>query len=349
MTKERLNYLLDRYLNNTATAAELAEYNAWYEEQGAKGLHLFEKEEEAKVYADELFNNIRNSIQYEEYQEEQARKKKVVVLYRWLSAAAVLVVVSSVLLFFNLRRPAQTVVASVVEKADSLIRVVNEGDEKKQLVLPDGSTAEVWGHTEVQYASSFGQSDRRVWLTGKGYFKVTKDSSRPFVVFSGEVSTTALGTSFTITAWAGQPQVNVELHTGKVVVQQVPADRKGTFAAVYLSPGEALLCDAAKGVTVLQQPAGKAAHLPARKPVALGARVGYTASFDQESLPAVLEAIAKGYQVQIRYDKQALTDRVFSGSIRATDSLEQVLSRIAALHNLTLQPITKGYIVTSHL
>ncbi len=41
MTKDRLQYLLDRYLTNTATEEELQEYANWYRQQEKNGGHLF--------------------------------------------------------------------------------------------------------------------------------------------------------------------------------------------------------------------------------------------------------------------------------------------------------------------
>jgi ferric-dicitrate binding protein FerR (iron transport regulator) len=218
----------------------------------------------------------------------------------------------------------------------------------KQVSLPDGSSIELSVNSELYYEEAFGQQKREIWLTGKAFFKVAKDSTRPFTVYSRELSTTALGTSFTITAYPDSVGVKVVLHTGKVVVKQTGGKQLAAMKPVYLTPGQELLCNMMSGMaSVKQTPQNELVQQKSAIP--FGARTGFTITFDQQPLADVLDSIAKGYAVNIKYDRESMKDMVFTGIIRKTDSLSQVLQRMAALHNLKIVSTAKGYNVYSNL
>lgn len=105
---------------------------------------------------------------------------------------------------------------------------------KSTLKLPDGSKVIMNAGSSLRYAKGF-ESDRRVlFLEGEAYFEVQKDSLRPFVVYTGSLSTTAIGTSFTISAYASD-SVHVYLLTGRALV----ADSLGHEGQLLLDKGEA--------------------------------------------------------------------------------------------------------------
>ncbi len=50
---------------------------------------------------------------------------------------------------------------------------------------------ELYANSALHYENDYGKTSRNSWLTGKGFFKVVKDSTRPFTVYSSDISTTA--------------------------------------------------------------------------------------------------------------------------------------------------------------
>src|SRR5438270_12912764 len=101
MTNDRLKYLIDRYLTNTATEEELQEYADWYRQQGAEGNKLLEEidHEETRAYSDSLYTSIINGIHFVEHEQKQvARTRRLQVVKM---AAAMLVAVSGLLLLYN--------------------------------------------------------------------------------------------------------------------------------------------------------------------------------------------------------------------------------------------------------
>jgi transmembrane sensor len=113
---------------------------------------------------------------------------------------------------------------------------------KSNLTLQDGSKVILNSGSTLRYVKNFETDKRELFLTGEAYFEVAKDSQRPFTVHTGAVSTTALGTSFNITAYDNE-SLGVALLSGRV---SVALDFEES-SEVDLYPGEALLVKAQNG------------------------------------------------------------------------------------------------------
>lgn len=108
----------------------------------------------------------------------------------------------------------------------------NPKGQKSTLQLADGSNVVLNAESELRFKSGFGQNHRELYLSGEAFFEVASDSM-PFRVHSGNLITTALGTSFNINSYQDD-WVQVQLATGKVRVMNVAKDNQ----FVELIPGE---------------------------------------------------------------------------------------------------------------
>ncbi|HEX6428325.1 MAG TPA: FecR domain-containing protein [Niastella sp.] len=345
MTKERLNYLLNRYLTNSATEEELLEYANWYRQQGENDAKLFEEtdKESVEAYKKELFGSIINNIQFVEYEQKQ-QAGRLRSLYIKIGAAALVVITGTLVLYYGLASKTSTSVArneivATVSK-DHVIAVRNHTGISTAVYLQDGSEVQLFAGSELRYSAPFGSTHRHVYLSGKGFFKVAKDPNRPFTVYSHDIATTALGTSFTITAWPGNNDISVALHTGKVVVQHIATGNTAHMKDVYLIPGQRVNCNIATGLATMQKPA-----LVKSNTRSLSSRTGFAVAFSDEPMINVLNAIEKGYAVRLQYDKAELTDMIFTGRIREKDSLSQVLKRISILYDLNIKETGNQFII----
>src|SRR5436189_284736 len=70
-----------------------------------------------------------------------------------------------------------------ITNSKHLIENVNTSEKAITLRLPDQSTIELAPHSRIAYGNNFDSADTRdVYLSGKAFFKVTKNSLRPFRV-----------------------------------------------------------------------------------------------------------------------------------------------------------------------
>src|SRR5690606_4264732 len=72
---------------------------------------------------------------------------------------------------------------------------ITQWGQKLNIRLGDGTQVRLNSGSSLKYPESFIGDKREVELTGEAFFEVSPDS-RPFVIRSGEVMTTVLGTSF---------------------------------------------------------------------------------------------------------------------------------------------------------
>lgn len=150
-----------------------------------------------------------------------------------LAAASVLILVCTLAAFYLVRKDevlSPKAVALVYSEQSTLPGVRNS------FQLPDGSVVYLNAGSRLRYPETFdGLKTRDVILEGEAFFEVVKDATKPFTVHSQGVNTTALGTSFTVRAYTGNP-VSVALATGKVSVTH-PTD-SARVKKVLLLPGQ---------------------------------------------------------------------------------------------------------------
>jgi ferric-dicitrate binding protein FerR (iron transport regulator) len=125
-----------------------------------------------------------------------AGTKRKIRLVPWLAAATLL---SAIVWFLLQKKPVQdmTIAATQTTITQS---------------LPDGSVAKVAPGGQLSY------TDRTIVLKGNGDFDVKFDPDKPFVVKTGPVIITVLGTSFHVTE--NDSLVMVQVTTGKVKMEE---------------------------------------------------------------------------------------------------------------------------------
>ncbi len=99
-----------------------------------------------------------------------------------------------------------------------LLQYSNESNKPYVLVLEDGSMVTLQPHSSIQYPEAFSSASRDVYLNGEAFFEVKRNPQKPFSVYSNEIVTRVLGTSFTVRAYEKERNVVVAVKTGKVSV-----------------------------------------------------------------------------------------------------------------------------------
>lgn len=126
-------------------------------------------------------------------------------------------------------------------KSDSIIWTENvtQMGQKLILSLSDGSDITLNGDSKLKYPERFEYNLREVYLEGEAFFNVIYDSSRPFIVHSGNLITTVLGTQFNINAFNNSNEISISLVEGKVKVTN--KEKNGIKGNVILAPAQKLV------------------------------------------------------------------------------------------------------------
>lgn len=218
-------------------------------------------------------------------------------------------------------------------------RRISAGNIPKTIVLRDSSVVVLYPNSTLEYERSYGQTDRKLRILGKGRFTVQKDPQKPFVVYSKHLATTAIGTVFEVTE-TGDSTV-VCLLEGKVKVENYTA---AATNVVFLTAGERAIGTGAApiAVGVLQSDGiGHAATATVPKKA-----IPRALSFKQMALAEVFDVLKKRYEVRINYNKAELTGMLFTGTFDGTEKLEVVLRTIAGINDLQVRADQQGFTIT---
>ncbi len=247
------------------------------------------------------FEQLRTKIRKES---SRLRYKKLVSFVS--KAAAILFIpllVSALYLFLN--RTDQTV-------SSELLTLSTQRGEQTSVILPDGTKVWLNVDTKLSYPVSYGIKSRKVALEGEAYFEVTKNPELPFEVVSGNITTKALGTSFSISSYPEYNKIKSSLMEGSVEVSCGDCVRR-------LSPGQQLIYDKVRSNSLVQsydvedELSWKNNQLIFR-----------LMPFDQ-----VIEELEKWYDVDIKYDPSKFKSETFTAKFKQSETLEQVLQIMA--------------------
>ena len=105
-----------------------------------------------------------------------------------------------------------------MEQAFAMIKVEAPQGSTTKMTLPDGT--EVWlnAGSRIEYSQGFGVRDRRVKLSGEGYFEVHHNTAMPFIVNSSSLNVQVLGTKFDFRDYPTDESAMVSLDEGSVAV-----------------------------------------------------------------------------------------------------------------------------------
>lgn len=272
-------------------------------------------------------------IKAETYQKPPSRISR----FQWAIAASLILIVSAGLAFFKTNQVSQGSVA--LAKKDHVWRTErNTSDVAMDFILADGTAVKLEPQSTISYQFPFPPEKREVRLNGEGFFKVARDKKKPFTVFSGNLSTTALGTEFTINAFADKNTVRVTLHEGKVMIKRLNAND-----VFYLSPAEELTYNKITGTVVVNGFGGASKNSSEKGNRYKMKNTGVTISFEREPLENVFDQLEKAYHINLIYPESGLKDYYFTGNFNKTDSLERVLRIIAQTNKLEVIKTNSSY------
>lgn len=205
MTKSQLEQLIDRYLQGTATEQEVELVEQFY-------THLIEQRGDCntqdKIQLEKrMYRNIHERI-------HKGQSKRI--RYLLSATAAVLLLLISGYLYLS-----QLSTTPVADTALVSERMITAESDQRSLLLSDGTYVLLSPGATITYPDSFDEKVRKVELSGEAWFDVQRDTLSPFQVITNEITTTVLGTSFSISAHLDNADVEVRVTSGKVQVNSL--------------------------------------------------------------------------------------------------------------------------------
>jgi len=153
-----------------------------------------------------MYSNIRKTARID------TKPFKMPVWVGYAAAVLIVVFIAYFMVLQNQQRDDQAKIA-----ANSKVNMVSN---HRWVKLPDGTSVQLNTNSHIEYPENFdGKATREVTLTGEAFFDVKHDSKHPFVIHTGKIITTVLGTAFNISAYRPDQSVSVTVVRGKVQVQ----------------------------------------------------------------------------------------------------------------------------------
>ncbi|ODS80783.1 MAG: hypothetical protein ABS46_13255 [Cytophagaceae bacterium SCN 52-12] len=214
-----------------------------------------------------------------------------------------------------------------VAAPELLSEIVNREIIPMTVSLDDGSTVVLQKNSRLSFSKPFGKSGRKVLLSGEAFFEVARDSLKPFAVYSGEIVTEVLGTSFSVRAFEKDNEVEVNVKTGKVSVfrQDAAAAAQPRQPAIVLAPNQKVVFSR------------KDEHFDKRlvdNPLPIRELSEYPRQrFEDITVPDLLKLLEDRYGVQFVYDRSLLERCVITTTLNDEpifDNLEVICRTIGA-------------------
>jgi len=297
MEPQRLRYLLNQYNKGFCTPAEEQELNDWYH-----GLNMDDDQFQTLLHsaggqqlADDMYN---------EFKSRTGTKVHVLKSSGWMMRAAAVLTGFCLLAggyyLFNRNKTASDKVALVTS---------TNTNENQFITLSDGSKVVLRHGSKLNFPSSFSGNKREVALIGEAYFDIHHDNKKPFIIHTGTITTTVLGTAFDIAAYPSQKKVVVTVTRGRV---RVDNDHKNS---VILTPNEQVVYD------------NKTEAVQKNKVEAVKTLTWASSDmvFDGVSFKSIAVLLSRRYQVSIEFKNPELENCPITASFNGTESLKEIL------------------------
>ena len=184
--------------------------------------------------------------------------------------------------------------------------------ESYSVTLPDGTQVWLNAMTSLKFPSTFENASRRmVELEGEAYFEVARDSLHPFQVITACQKIVVTGTSFNITAYAGEVS-HTTLCSGNVTVETAEAGE------VRLLPGQQLSV----------YPEGRVKVDEVNTGMYTAWRIGEY-YFDNRTLEEVFLTLGRWFEIRdIGFADPSIKKQLFSGKLKKSDGIATILKVI---------------------
>ena len=330
MMEERISYLFRRYLENKCSRQELEEFFSYVRASG--------HDEVLRSLIKKVYENTEQVPSIQTYINEHGTlilTDKAVIpdvpgpktrSRRPLVAAILVLLIAAGPILWLVNKPDHRHPAPV---ASALAKRTTERSEYKYLLLPDSTQVWLNASSTLEFPEHFGTDKREVTLSGEAYFDVRHSEKTPFIIYSGKISTTVLGTSFNIKAYPDRQDIIVSVSTGKVKV----------------SYNNVSLATLIKGQQVKFNSRLNTMEEKKIAPAEVAAWQQGNMSYDDEAFEDIVADLERLYNAKIRIDNDAIRTLKVSTSFRREIGIEGALQVLCRLTDTMLRQSNGWYII----
>lgn len=203
--------------------------------------------------------------------------------------------------------------------------------ECKSIRLPDGTEVTLNHFSSLTYPERFQGENRKVTLSGEGYFEVTKDPGHPFIVQAEAVKVQVLGTHFNIEAYRNNPEVKTTLFEGSVAVTTINHPK-----GIVLRPNESAIYNKEKESLTLEVQKNIAEEIAWRN----GAFI-----FNHLTLQEIARELSNSFGVEIRIENEELINYRLTARFTDGESLEEILYLLQQGRDFQYKQTAQGIII----
>lgn len=294
MHRKKFEKLLKKYQNGRSTPEEQIIVQRWYDAIGEDvNFSMDEAAEQA------LENRLRQKLSFplQGVQERTSRSTH----WKLAGVAAALFICASVGLYFTTSTLApDSNIAEIASGAEMVI--TNDGKKARVVALEDGSVVTLQPSSSLRLARHFKKDKRELSLTGVAFFQVAHDQHRPFLVYTKNVITKVLGTSFSVQAAEDNQAIVVAVRTGRVSVSR---QLKKNFGLTHSIKEEAILVPNQQAIFDLKEEKVTTTLVEDPRPVVTDEKT-QVLKFEEKPVVTILKTLEKMYNVEILYDESTL-------------------------------------------
>lgn len=232
-------------------------------------------------------------------------KKNIRIVWRAVAAIIILVLATQIILQLNSSSNWQEITAS----------------QNRTIYLPDSSKVILAESASLKFSDTFKGNKREVQLSGKGYFEITKNAEKPFLIKTKNSHIKVLGTKFLVDA--SQP------NTEKVIVDE----GKVAFKAGLFMTKDILLTQNEIGIWNRENnELSKQITHEQNSNSWLSGRF----SFSNLPLSEVLKTIENHFNINVALADENYSNIKYSGQFNTSDA-EDIMKTICITLNLSYQ------------
>ncbi|GGH21308.1 FecR family protein [Mucilaginibacter phyllosphaerae] len=312
MHNDKWEILIEKYLQGKCTPEEAALVEQYYNSM-ERSLPEFYHGDADKISqsAGRSLQVIQNNIALAR---QQANTKTTRSLYKRLAtpmriAATLLIfITAAVMLYRQLNAPQKIVYKQITAGTGHTL----------QIILADSSVVLLNAGSTLKYPENASAATRDVYLNGEGFFDVKHDAARPFIVHTNKLTTTVLGTAFSVSSYPNADDNTVTVVRGKVQV----AHEKTVLGLI--TPGKQISYNTTTGHS----------RLYSVNADALTAWTTGKLQFTDQSLTDITRRLTRWYGYRFIFANSKLTTCRYTASFNNKIQLNQLLGILTTLGNI---------------